>query len=87
MQTPVFSASCLPLIVATLTLRELFLTEADVTEDKLCLSVCVCMDVYREIGSFLLVFKLLELDFWRQLYYFIPTKRQLFTNLLSSFLF
>lgn len=41
MKTPPLSASCLPLIVATLTLRELFLTEADVTEDKLGLGVYV----------------------------------------------
>lgn len=72
-------------IVATLTLRELFLIEADVTEHKL--SVCVHIDVYGEIESLLLVFKLLELDFWQQLYNFIPTKRQLFTNLLTLFYF
>lgn len=85
MKTPALSASCLPVIVATLTSRKLFLIEADVTEDKLGLGVCMCVyiDEYREIESLLLVFKLLELDFWQQLYCFIPTKRQLFTNLLT----
>lgn len=74
-------------IVATLTLRELFLIEADVTEHKLSVCVYVHIDVYGEIESLLLVFKLLELDFWQQLYNFIPTKRQLFTNLLTLFYF
>lgn len=49
MKTRALSASCLPVIVATLTLRKLFLIEADVTEDRLGLRVCVCvcLCVYR----------------------------------------
>lgn len=69
--------SCI--IVATLTLRELLLNETDVTEDKLGLSVY--MYIYMCIEgkkSLLLLFKLLKLNFWQQLYHYIPTKRLAF---------
>lgn len=83
MKTPALSVPWFSFIVTTLTLRELFLIEADVTEHKLGLTLCMCVDVYREIESLMLIFKLLELDFWQQLYHFIPTKRQLSPNLLT----